>query len=66
LWFAELGFIYLDVLFFESSVWVMLTLVTFLVIRVLGLVVSPEEGSNLLPKRKVVRWVFSWQLKKFL
>jgi len=29
--------------------------VTFLAIRVLGLVVSPEEGSCLLPKRKLVR-----------
>jgi len=34
------------------------TYVTSLVSYFLGLVVSPEEGNTLLPKRSVLFWVF--------
>jgi len=38
----------------------------FLVISVLGLIVSPEERSSLLLNHSVLFWVFLWQWKKFL
>jgi hypothetical protein len=40
--------------------------VTFLINCVLGLVVSTEEGSSLLPKHSVLCQLFLWRWKKFL
>ena len=51
---------FLDLLIFfvTSLVNYVHTYVTFLVSYVLGLVVSPEEGNALLPKRSVLLWLF--------
>jgi len=58
---------FLDLLIFfvTSLVNYVHTYVTFLVSYVLGLVVSPEEGNALLPKRSVLLWLFLWRRKDF-
>jgi hypothetical protein len=66
LWFAYLEFIFLNVLVLLFLACILCdTCVTFLV-SCLGLVFSPQEGSNLLPKFTVLFWVFLWQYQKFL